>query len=268
MIEAEVNQSFIESFAKELDQKEELEALMEEQTALVRKVQDSSQTLAATAEETTASASQMAHASVQIKDASERAKNAAEEARASAGEGERLSRETLTQVEAMVASNQGAQEKVASLEATSEAVGNIVETITGIAGQTNLLALNAAIEAARAGEAGRGFAVVAEEVRKLAEQSRSAANEIVELIQRNNASTGEVVSSMAQQAETMNRVGTAVNETSGRMTHIMESIANNYKQVEHINTAVASLVETSHEIEKASDEVAGAATDLSAMVVK
>lgn len=268
LIEAEVNQSFIESFAKELDKKEELEALMEEQTALVRKVQDSSQTLAATAEETTASASQMAHASVQIMDASEHAKNAAEEARASAGEGERLSRETLAQVQAMVASNQEAQEKVASLEATSQAVGNIVETITGIAGQTNLLALNAAIEAARAGEAGRGFAVVAEEVRKLAEQSRSAANEIVELIQRNNASTGEVVSSMAQQAETMNRVGAAVNETSGRMTHIMESIANNYKQVEHINTAVASLVETSHEIEKASDEVAGAATDLSAMVVK
>ena len=65
----------------------------------------------------------------------------------------------------------------------SEQIGEIVETITGIADQTNLLALNAAIEAARAGEQGRGFAVVAEEVRKLAEESQKAAGEIADLIE-------------------------------------------------------------------------------------
>ncbi|MBR4641524.1 MAG: cache domain-containing protein [Selenomonadaceae bacterium] len=85
---------------------------------------------------------------------------------------------------------------IGELGRRSDEIGQIVETISGIAGQTNLLALNAAIEAARAGEQGRGFAVVAEEVRKLAEQSGEASDKIAKLIATVQADTNSAVESI------------------------------------------------------------------------
>ena len=89
---------------------------------------------------------------------------------------------------------------IAAVNANSNNIGSIIETIQAIAQQTNLLSLNASIEAARAGEAGRGFAVVAEEIRNLADQSAQAGSQIQQIIE-NIQMTTEKTSACAIKTE-------------------------------------------------------------------
>jgi len=131
-------------------------------------------------------------------------------------------------------------EVVSKLGQRSQEIGQIVDTISGIAGQTNLLALNAAIEAARAGELGRGFAVVAEEVRKLAEQSQEAAKQIAELIGEVQSDTESAITAM-NEGTTQVRLGSDVVNSAGKAFGDV---------VEHINNISVQVREISQEIEQ------------------
>lgn len=141
---------------------------------------------------------------------------------------------------------------VAKLGDRSKEIGQIVSTIASIAGQTNLLALNAAIEAARAGEQGRGFAVVAEEVRKLAEQSESAADQIAAMIQEVQSDTDQAVYSMDHGTREV-KAGTEVVQRAGQAFHEIETLVN--EVLDQINSITAAIHQAASSTKRIVDSV-------------
>jgi methyl-accepting chemotaxis protein len=128
---------------------------------------------------------------------------------------------------------------VQDLGKSSNEIGEIVQVIDDIADQTNLLALNAAIEAARAGEQGRGFAVVADEVRKLAERTSKATQEIAVMIKHIQKNTEGAVQSMQQGTKEVEN-GHALAEKAGNS---LNEIINGAERVVDIVTQVAAASE-------------------------
>ncbi|MDN6857652.1 methyl-accepting chemotaxis protein [Pseudomonas sp. CAN2814] len=116
---------------------------------------------------------------------------------------------------------------VQTLAGESQQIGSVLDVIRSIAEQTNLLALNAAIEAARAGEAGRGFAVVADEVRSLAQRTRSATDEIVAIVGSLGDSSVQAQSSMSgasEQAHTLEHDTQAVLQALGALDESLQGV--------------------------------------------
>ena len=160
--------------------------------------------------------------------------------------------------------------EIRELNKESIAINSIIGTINEIAEQTNLLSLNASIEAARAGEAGRGFAVVSEEIRKLAEQSGNAGNQIGEIInhiQERLAATIETAGlageSVAFQTEALNNTVDVFKNISQQVSKLAEDVEKITQSVGGIEqakddtmNAIESISTTSNQTESASEELA------------
>lgn len=155
--------------------------------------------------------------------------------------GKAVMEEVARQMEKIRESSNYTSNVIKSLGESSETIGQIVETITGIADQTNLLALNAAIEAARAGEQGRGFAVVADEIRKLAEQAGEAAKQIGELIATVIKEVEEAVKAKDQGSANVEQGIKAVKDASAAFEKILDSITTVAQQMQEISAATQQM---------------------------
>lgn len=257
---------------------------------LITKMASTSEQVAASSEELTANASQSAESAVQVADtAGEVSKNmdiqlddidkakknvdsvfndvsnmaakaktvtqASSDTAAAAQEGSRLMDEAILRMGEIEKNVMASAAMVRKLGENSQAIGQIVEAISSISDQTNLLALNAAIEAARAGEAGRGFAVVAEEVRKLAAESQSSAEEIRNRIGSIQADTQQTVDAMEKGTNEVVDGTKAIRQVGAQFQGILDMVNDIQKQMAEIQSSVDTVSNGATEIVQAVDEI-------------
>jgi methyl-accepting chemotaxis protein len=164
---------------------------------------------------------------------------------------------------------QDADATVRELANAANRIGEVVNLITEIASQTNLLALNATIEAARAGEAGRGFAVVAQEVKRLAEQTAKATDDIAAQVAGIQGATSGAVDSLGAISQTINEINqisvaisASVEEQTAAVREISRNTAEVAESAKDVSHSIGGVRQGAQETGAAAEQSLGAAREL------
>jgi methyl-accepting chemotaxis protein len=163
---------------------------------------------------------QMSQEITHVNQSASQAAEAAKRTESTAQEGAKVVQEVISGMGTLRANVQAGAKKMKNLGDRSMEITGIVGTISRISEQTNMLALNAAIEAARAGEHGRGFSVVAEEVRKLAERTAGATQQIDKLVKTIHAETNETVEAIEKQTQVVEQESHVVGKAGESLAKI------------------------------------------------
>ena len=193
----------------------------------------------------------------------ESAASASRDSAETASRGGAVMQAAAATMEKIAAATSTVSEKMASLAQRSEEIGKVVNVIQEISEQTNLLALNAAIEAARAGEHGRGFAVVAGEVRRLAERTKGATEEIsvtIRSIQEETRETMQVMQNSRSAVE--NGMGETANARRS-LEEIIDSSKQVESQINMIATAATEQTAAAGEISESAGQISQLSTETS-----
>lgn len=180
-------------------------------------------------------------------------------------------RQLITKVNEKEESSKNLSVIISSVDDQSKKIGEITDTISSIADQTNLLALNASIESARAGEAGKGFAVVAEEIRKLAEQSADASEEIKQLINDMQNQSSQAVETVetnrtldAEEFEAVKETEAIFNLIFDSLNKLVDSIDQIKKQNNVVTDDSRSLIDVMNNVSAVTEESSASAEQVSA----
>lgn len=169
--------------------------------------------------------------------------------------GEKTLQELVAEMDDITVKVGRTESVVRELGERSEAIMGIITIIREISDQTNLLALNAAIEAARAGEQGRSFAVVATEVRKLAEESGKAAEQISGLILSINDEIKQAVAAMEETSQTVLQGRDDVSAAGEAFQNILRTVDDVGKQISNMNSSIQAIVKDTEQIVRNADHI-------------
>jgi methyl-accepting chemotaxis protein len=167
-----------------------------------------------------------------------------------AAQGATVVDETVRGMQAIAAKVTESAENIKSLSAAAEKINEVITVVSDIADQTNLLALNAAIEAARAGEQGRGFAVVADEVRKLADKTAQAADEILSTVAQIHKQTQSAVASMESSVSEVANGRDLADKAGQRLNEIVAIVDKVCSMISQVATASTEQAAAAEEISK------------------